>query len=334
MLCRSLPSDSGPVPQEVCAPYNVGNPDPVPHHVQHVAEPCIPDPVQKVVQDVAVPVEVIRHVGASVPVGQITEEVVQVPARVTEKGSAEPGPADGYWLNVDVPLPVERIAKKVVQIPASVTKNTDSTAASIGFDEGKWAAFCADMYSNGFPSSFFRSSSSCQTVLSNYKELEDSASTEATAICPVNGESNRTPSGHATKVNTAATVVATRDFFAKYPATLSDPGFNLSDGCHVDALVNAAAHGSDCTPSGHATEATTAVSASAPVLGLADEESNAAAPAIVSTAQNHCTPSGLATKVSADTEPERRPRLKNDGRTMFDLYDYHHRTTVDSDTHL
>ena len=75
---------------------------------------------------------------------------------------------------------------------------------------------------------------------------------------------------------------------------MSDPGFNLSDGCPFDALVNAAAQQFDRTPSGHATEVTTAVATAAPVLSLDDEESNAAAPAIVSTAQDHCIPSGHA----------------------------------------
>ena len=87
-------------------------------------------------------------------VGQIVEEVVQIPARVTKKGSAGSGPPDGY------------------------------------------------------------------------------------------------------PMNTATTVFDTQDFFAKYPATLFDPGFNLSDRCPFDALINAAAQESDRTSSGHATEVT------------------------------------------------------------------------------
>ena len=49
LLCHSLPSDSGPVPQEVCVPYNVNRVvhDPVPHYAQRVVEICIPNPVQK-----------------------------------------------------------------------------------------------------------------------------------------------------------------------------------------------------------------------------------------------------------------------------------------------
>jgi len=55
LLCHSLSSNSGPVPQEVCVPVPcdtnrvVGDPDPVFCHDQRVAETCVPDPAQEVV---------------------------------------------------------------------------------------------------------------------------------------------------------------------------------------------------------------------------------------------------------------------------------------------
>ena len=279
LLYHWLPSDSGPVPQEAWATYNVncvvGHPDPAPHYVQRVSETCIPDPIQEVVQHAAhrpYDVDAIEHVRVPIPVGQIVGHCVSTPV--------------GQIVGRTIQVPVERSFGCIAQVPRQVQVPVRVEAS--------------------VPRKVFRAQNVAVPVEAIHVDvpvpLEQIVEEVVQVRVSKNGSAGSGPADGCW-IDTATTAVGTRDFFAKYPATLSDPGFNLSDGCPLDALVNAAAQESDRTPSGHATEVTTAVAAAAPVPSPANERSNAATPAIVSTAQHHRTPSGHATEVSADTEP-------------------------------